>query len=138
MKKDITIQSWENKFNRLTPSGQTLVIASMCKIPVGASIYEEAIEENPWYFVEETEYRRKWNLVPQEVKDTHSAEFLEFIKEKDPNQPYINGITGTTEEQWKAYFKYLDSTERKSWQEARDKKETKIWNKYFKEYRLEK
>lgn len=43
-------------------------------VPVGASIYEEAIEKHPEYFPKEVEAERKWKSVPQDVKDSYFKE----------------------------------------------------------------
>lgn len=39
--------------------------------PIGYETLEKAINEYPEYFPEEVEHRRKWNAIPEEVKDKY-------------------------------------------------------------------
>lgn len=46
--------------------------------PIGTSIYESAIKEHPEHFPEEVEYKRKWDAVPQEIKDKYFDNSFKF------------------------------------------------------------
>lgn len=67
--------------NKLPGIIMYLMAASYMKQPVGSWAYKKAKEEHPEYFVEELEQERKWNLVPEEVKNAYSSEISSVTAE---------------------------------------------------------
>jgi len=107
---------------------------AMAKQPIGSSMLEKAIEENPEYFPDILEHRRKWSLVPQSVQDeyTKQREILrsEIYKEMPPSK----GILGWIEDQ-KGYEDWS-----KKYDECRKKEEPlekALHDKFYKQYGIE-
>ena len=103
---------------------------------ISSKLYEEAISKYPEYFVEELEYKRLHNSIPQEVHDAYWAEYRTWPLYESFEHPYKGmGLL------W-----YLDHPkEYREYQEALDeyKKEhpelsqEAIWDKHYKIYGLE-
>lgn len=67
--------------NQVPPLIQYLWAASYMNHGIGLKMYEEAIQKYPEYFVEELEARRKWAIVPDDIKKQHFEEGYEAISE---------------------------------------------------------
>ncbi len=86
---------------------QFLYKMGIAKHPVGRKILEDAIKENPEYFPDEIEHRRKWALIPQQVHDDYWKE-MEILKtEMYKDMPESKGILGWIDdpkgyEEWSA------------------------------------
>ncbi len=85
--------------------------------PIGLEVYERALAEGgEKYFPEEFEYRRKWALVPQSVKDAYDADpnsgmFNLFVTDEDAPNVIKNwpGIVAATDEDWRVHREYYNS-----------------------------
>lgn len=68
-------------------------IHAMMDMPVSASLYEKAINDYPQNFPEEVEYRRKWDAIPQEVKDKYSDSTfrLTLTEEQEKEREHLFG-----------------------------------------------
>jgi len=67
-------QLTNKEFISAPPIVQYLYSTCLFKIPVGSKMIDDAILLHPEYFPDEVEYRRKWNLIPQEVHDLYLHE----------------------------------------------------------------
>jgi len=107
---------------------QFLYIQWLGEMPVGASTYEKAIKEYPEYFPEEVEYRRKWNAIPQAVKDQYNKESGELFQAEQEANP-SKGLLYYCQhpEEWE---------ERSTIYEEFSKKEDELFNKHFSKYGL--
>lgn len=111
-----------------------LKMCAQAKIPIGISLYNEIITEYPEYFPEETEHRRKWELIPQFVHDAYWKERNEFREELWRDEPKSVGIFGmlhNTEE----YQKYDEAYQRlKPIEKAKNKE---LHAKHYAQYGIE-
>lgn len=76
------------QFEEAPAEVQNVYIHALCKIPIGTSNFNEAVEKYPEYFPEETELRRKWAAVPQEIQDTYWEEYKKLDKEIYKDVPH--------------------------------------------------
>jgi len=117
-------------------------------IPVGTEAFEKAITEHPEYFKEEVEYRKRWDSVPEEIKEAYFNETsgLDYVKEiideiGEPPYPEYSrmGIIWWAQNVDK-YPKEISANDK--WNDIYYKKlevhNNKIYNKYFNEYGLSK
>lgn len=123
---------------------------AMMDMPIGYEMYEKAITEHPEHFPEEVEYRRKWSLVPQELKDQYNntcftldVDYDEFADEigKPPYPEFMGkGIIWTVTEGYDKYPQQVadnDEYNRKFFH-LRHKKDIDLYNKLFSTYGLTK
>lgn len=113
--------------------------------PIGLETYERALTEGPEWFPEEIEYRRKWALVSQSVKDAYHADpnsMWGLFGEKDPDEPVEMqnwpGIIAATDEDWRIRNEWYNSDKYKEKQFDKAKLRAETYNKYFSEYGLTK
>ncbi len=112
--------------------------------PIGLETYERALKEGPEYFPDEIEYRRKWALIPQSVKDAYNADpnsdWAFNFGEIDEDAPYIvnnwPGIIGATDEDWRIRDEWYNSETYKSNLATKNKDKCDAYNKYFGPYGL--
>lgn len=108
--------SWDEIKDAPPIIGQ-VYMCGMMNIPIGSSIYEKAIQKHPEYFPEEVEHRKKWDSVPQQIKDAYSAELYKILdkyREAAPslgNHGILAQIRDTkAKKQLKAWQEYMDKT----------------------------
>lgn len=113
--------------------------------PIGLETYERALKEGPEYFPDEIEYRRKWALIPQEVKDAYNADpdtAWGLFGEKDHDEPIEiqnwPGICAATDEDWRIRNEWYNSDKYKAKVHAKNLLKVEAYNKYFSEYGLTK
>lgn len=99
---------------------------------IGVSLYNEILEKHPEWFPEETEFRRKWGAIPQQIKDAYFKEVSE-INHYGGHEYSGRGLTWYMEhpQEYAEYDKWLSLKIEES-----VKKEKKLHDKYFKEYGL--
>lgn len=128
------------------PSVQFVKMMAVMDQPVGLEIYERALAEGPEWFPDAIEYRRKWALVPQEVKDAYNADpnssWAFTFGEIDEDAPDIvnnwPGIIAATDEDWKIHREWHNSDIYKAKLHAKNLLKVEAYNKYFAEYGLTK
>ena len=109
-----------------------LHIAAFYKIPVGSSLYEDAMGKHPGYFSEEIERRKKWEAIPKDVRDSYFKELCEAEEEIFDRVPHAGkGIV--------FYSQHSKEAEEHSrgWEKANKELEPirrKIHDKYFTKY----
>ena len=94
--------------------------------PIGCSFFDETVAKYPEYFPDEIESKRKWDLVPQSVRDTYWKEYWEFREKLWENEPKPVGIMGcvnNTKEykKWAKAYKRLRPLEKKKEKELHEK-----------------
>lgn len=134
------------------PNEVLAVWASHYSGVVSADAYNNAIEKYPEYFPEEVEYRRKWESVPQEVKDKYqdSTYRLQLTDQEEKERLELFGecphpdLQGcgiiqrvTTHEHRHADFVELDAWNDK-WYKHQHRKNVDLYNKLFNPYGLSK
>ena len=82
--RDLTLDEFEDAPTKV----QYIYVSLLMNHPIGSSIYEEAIKENPEYFPDEIEHREKWNAIPQEVHDAYWEEYMEIDQEIFKDVPH--------------------------------------------------
>ena len=105
-------------------------MAQISGMPIGLSIYQEAIDTYPEHFPEEAAHKKKWNAIPKEVIDGYLKEIGEafaIYREGIPNK----GILYWSEH-IKEFEEYIESG--KSIREKHDKKEKAIYEKWLGKY----
>ena len=109
-----------------------LHIAAFYKIPVGSSLYEDAMEKHPEYFSEEIERKKKWEAIPQDVRDAYFKELCKTEDEVFDKLPYAGmGILFYAQHPKEA------DAHSKSWEKANKELNPirrKIHDKYFAKY----
>jgi len=115
-------------------------MCSMMGIPIGLSLYEEALEKHPEYFPEEVEHLRKWNSVPEKLKDEHYEESRAIDEKFDvagpplPNKGLMHMITNSEgQKELEVWRKYNADT-----YEEREKEKRDLYNRYFNKFGLKK
>jgi hypothetical protein len=73
---------------------QILCLTSDFKIPIGSKMLEEVIEENPEYFPDILEHRRRWETIPQEVHENYNKSEKEIYDLVFKDFPESKGIFG--------------------------------------------
>jgi|GEM_PF-6625084 len=132
------------ELNNNTPSSVLFVkMAAYFNMPIGLETFERALKDGPEYFPEEIEYRRKWDAIPQEVKDAYFAESsLYKLHNYDGSEPEIirnwPGIISATDDEFKAWNEYHDSEAYKNKVKAQEQKDIECYNKHFAKYGLTK
>lgn len=84
--RNITVEEMENAPSEIL----YLISASVSKIPVGITFYNECIEKYPEYFPDEIEHRRKRALVPKEVDEAYDKECALMREKLYKDLPEIN------------------------------------------------
>ena len=67
---------------------QYIYIASVQNQPIGMSIYEEAMKSYPQFFKEELELRRRWDAVPEHIKEQYFDAMAKMYKTFDEKTPF--------------------------------------------------
>jgi hypothetical protein len=119
----------------------TLWAASATNTPVGLDTYNN-IYKFPEWFPEENEYKRRWDLIPMEIREEYSkvAHTLDWDRSDYP-YPELEGlgIIGISEamliEENRPKIKANDEYREKKWKE-RLIKQKELFNKLFNEYGL--
>lgn len=136
----------EDYFNNMPSSVMFVKMMAATGTPMGLETYERALSEGgEKYFPDEFEYRRKWDLVPQGVKDAYyddpnSGWFNAFDKDPDAPLEIQNwpGIIGATDEDWRIHREWYNSEKYKANLLLKNKLRVETYNKYFSEYGLTK
>lgn len=118
----------------LSVSTQHVILCSTYSMPCNVDIYEQALKDNPEYFKEELEYRRKWEAIPKSIKNKYYKELGEFetnIYGKAPHAGkglifFANNPQASYE-----YSKYIAS-----YRDELESKRKELNDKYFKKYGL--
>jgi len=66
-------------------------LMGVMKIPIGSSLFDEALEKHPEHFPEHVARRKAWDSIPQEVHDLYSNECAIERKKADKDRPHPNG-----------------------------------------------
>jgi hypothetical protein len=106
----------------------------MMKEPVGSQVIEEAMSENPEYFPDELEHRRKWALIPQSVHDEYLAEMQKLRTECYKDLPPSKGIIFWVENS-DDYNKWNEAY--KKCREIENPLEKKLHKKYYGKYGID-
>lgn len=143
-KNEFDFEDW---YNNMPSSVMFVKMMAASGTPIGSEIYQRALAEGgEKYFPDEFEYKRKWALVPQEVKDAYSADpnsdwHVSFF-DKNPDAPLEiqnwPGIIAATDEDWRMHREWYNSDKYKANQLAKNKLKVATYNKYFGEYGLTK
>lgn len=141
-KKKFDFEDW---YNNMPSSVMFVKMMAASGTPIGLETYNKALEEGgEKYFPKEFEYKRKWALVPQEVKDAYEADpnsdWHISNMDKDPDAPIEvqnwPGIVGATDNDWRIMNEWNRSDKYKANQLAKAKRKVETYNKYFTEYGL--
>jgi len=120
------------EFNEAPHIIQYITIMAHLKQPLGSRIIEKAVFEYPQYFPEELEHRKKWENVPDEVKESYFKEISELFREYF-NNGERKGIVywATHPDEYKNH-----EEEDKKLLETLERKEKEIEVKYLSKYGL--
>ncbi len=72
---------FKKKFDNAPHLVKFIQMAAMSGTPIGASLYDEAIEKHPEYFPKEVELKRKWESIPENIMLCYKKE-CEFAHEE--------------------------------------------------------
>lgn len=117
----------------------------------GLEQYEKILKEYPEWFPDEVEYRKKWDLVPELVKDSYfKSVYSDLFAKTHPEigdipYPELSGLgIIRTAEIWsrgdKEELRKLDENDkwRKKLFNIQEKEEIEQFNKHFNQYGLKK
>ena len=113
---------------------QYIYMASVSKIPIGASTVDEAIKKHPEYFPDEVEHRRKWDLIPEEVHQAYNKEMSEMMDKIYEDMPEQKGMFAWSKDP-EGYKEWEDK-----FYECREKEKPlskHIHEKYYSKYGIE-
>lgn len=128
--KDLT----EKEFLESPGKVQYIYMMGVIEQPISLGTYEDAIQEHPEYFPDETERRKKWNAIPKAVHDKYWEEYWRIHKEIMKDIPPSKGIVGCINDQ-EGYGEW-----EKKWTEANKKRNLlleSLHKKFYSEYGIE-
>lgn len=119
---------------------------------VGVSHYEEMITKYPEHFKDEIEYRKKWDSVPQEVKDEYFNNHYKLTYDKTHPElgdiPYPELVGGGIIQRTKHFGEknhhemeakyYANETWQAKLSVIREREDIALYNKLFNKYGLKK
>lgn len=140
--KPLTGDYWDNM-----PSSVMFVkMMAAGNAPIGLETYKKALEEGgEIYFPDEFEFKRKWALVPQDVKDAYSNDpnsqwglFGVIDKDEPIEMQNWPGIVSATDHDWRVRNEWYNSDKYKAKQLEQAHKKVQTYNDYFSKYGLTK
>lgn len=95
-------------------------------IPIGLGTYNHIIDKYPEHFPEECERKRKWDSIPQEVKDAYFKESSDMRNELYKDVPNGGGIIAwlnnrEEHQQWERAYNKIRPIEKEREKQLHDK-----------------
>ena len=81
--KNLTIK----EYNEAPSIIQYIWAMSISNIPIGGSMYNNALKEHPEYFPDEVEHRRKYALIPEEIHKLYREASMKLWDEMSETLP---------------------------------------------------
>ena len=101
---------------------------------MSSKLIEDSIKDSPEYFTDELEYRRKWDLIPQQVHDEYLKERAalnrEIYKDMPPSKGILEWINNI--EEYQNWCKKYDECRKKEIPLAK-----KLHELFYKKYGIE-
>lgn len=102
---------------------QYIYVSGLNDRMIGHSFFEEAMAKYPEYFQEEIEYRMKWKLVPEEVRNNYNKALDDLNQELLPNYG----------KNWRYYLEHQEecAEQYNSVKDEIERRKKEIWNNFY-------